>query len=131
MKNFTILFASIFAINLILTSCGDKKSENPSEILAGSTNKAWHISKQMDSQGDKEKLSSEVKDETLNMYANGKFSIVDGVGTATGTWTVEGSEKLVLHFDNENVTENFSITELKNDKIELKAGDGSSMVLKP
>jgi len=125
-KPLIIIITSLF----LLASCGEKKSESPSEILAGTGSKAWQISKQLDSQGDKEKVSSEVKDETLNLYSNGKFSIVDASGTATGMWSVVGSEKLSLHFDGENVTENFTITELKNDKVALTAGDGSAMILK-
>lgn len=130
MKNLFKYFIGIIAILILLTSCSEKKSESPSEILAGTDSKTWHISKQLDAQGDKEKVTSEEEDETLNLYSNGKFSIVDASGTATGTWSVIGSEKLSLHFDGENITENFSITELKNDKVALTAGDGSAMVLK-
>lgn len=130
MKNLFKPLLIIVAALFLLVSCAEKKSESPSEILAGTDSKTWYISKQIDSQGDKEKVTSEEKEETLNIYSNGKFSIVDASGTATGMWSVVGSEKLSLHFDGENVTENFSITELKNDKVTLTAGDGSAMVLK-
>ncbi|MBC7391533.1 MAG: hypothetical protein H7329_20210 [Opitutaceae bacterium] len=114
----------------ILTSCGIKKAEDPKEILAGTSSKVWHIAKQTDANGDKDKLTEKEKEEKLNLYADGKFSIVDDKGTATGSWTVEGTQKLVLQFADQPVTENFSITEMNKDKVVLKAGDGSEMVLK-
>ena len=119
----------IAAISLI-TSCGSKKSDDPRDILSGSTSKTWHIAKQTDSNGEKDKLTDKEKDEKLNIYADGKFSIVDDKGTATGTWTVEGTQKLTLQFADQPVTKNFSIKEMDKEKIVLKAGDGSEMILK-
>ena len=130
MRNIYKSLLPIAFIFALVSSCGSKKENNPREILAGATSKTWHIAKQTDSNGDKEKLTDKEKDEKLNLYADGKFSIVDEKGTNTGTWIVEGTQKLTLQFTDQPVTENFSITELNNDKVILKAGDGSEMVLK-
>lgn len=128
----TILKITAIALSsmLLSASCGDKKSDSAVEILAGSTSKTWQISKQLDSHGDKEKLTDAEEESKLNIYADGKFSIVEEKGTATGKWTVENDKTLVMHFDGQSVTENFAIEEMRSDKISLKAGDGSSMILK-
>lgn len=130
MKSILKLTATIVASMVILISCGEKKSTSSSEILAGSTSKTWKIAKQIDAHGDKEKLTDAEKDGTLNMYADGRFSIVEEKGTATGKWSVENDKTLVMHFDGQSVTENFAIEEIANDKVSLKAGDGSAMILK-
>lgn len=139
MKKITIYITALLLSVSLLTSCADKKTEvasktdtkeNASELLSGTTSKNWHISKQTDAAGDKQKVTSEEKDETLNMFADGKFSITDSQGTSMGTWTTEGTHTLVMHFDGKDVTENFTILDLSKEKVVLKAADGSEMVLK-
>ena len=131
---YTILksISTLVVVSALTFSCG-KKEYNTSEVLAGSTSKTWKISKQTDSNGDKEKLSSTEKEEKMNFYADGKFSIVSEKGTATGTWNVQSTvepKTLTLQFQDQTVTENFAIVELKDDEVTLKAGDGSKMILK-
>ena len=128
MKN-QVLFSVIFYIFLFTFSC-TKKESDPNKIIAGETSKVWKAEKETNAEGDKEKLSKEEKNEVLQFYSNGTFS-VNGTSAATqGTWSYEvGSKNLSLKFKDADVSENFEVVTLEKDKIKLKAADGSLMTL--
>ncbi len=144
MKTLITYISTLFLLVVFVASCADKKeadasenatkntnsSENTNELLSGTTSKTWYITKQTDASGDKDKVTSAEKDETLNIYADGKFSIIDATQTASGKWTTEGSHTFTLQFDGKDVTESFSILDLSKEKVVLKAADGSEMTLK-
>ena len=138
MKKIIIHISTLLLFVMIASSCTEKKevtnkedpTDNIAEMLAGTSSKTWHMAKHKDASGDKEKVTTEEKDETLNLYKDGKFSITDAQGTATGTWSTEGSHTLVMHFEGKDVTESFSIMDLSKEKAVLQAADGSEIVLK-
>lgn len=147
MKKIITHISTLFLLVVITSSCGDKKEDavaegekgtkkveetkdNISDLLSGTMSKTWHIAKQIDASGDKEKVTSEEKDETLSLFKNGTFSITDAEQTSTGTWSTEGSHTLIMHFEGKDVTESFAIMNLTKEKVILKAADGSEMVLK-
>lgn len=151
MKKTIVYITTLFLCSIIVTSCGNRKGaaettespggtigtpkaeqpeDNLKELLAGTTSKTWHIARQVDASGDKVKVTSAEKDETLSIFNNGSFSITDAEQTSTGTWSTEGSHTLIMHFEGKDVTENFAIMDISKEKIVLKAGDGSQMILK-
>lgn len=144
MKKISIYISAVFICIILVASCADKKednlsdnstkntnsSDNTNELLAGTTSKTWFITKQRNALGDKDNVTSEEKDETLSMFADGKFSITDAQQTVTGEWSTEGSHTLTMHFEGKDVTESFAIMDIKKEKIVLQAADGSEMTLK-
>jgi len=54
----------------------------------------------------------------------------DETQSQQGTWKQEGNT-LALQFTGENVSENFTILELDNNTLKLRASDGSEMMMKP
>lgn len=128
MKKILRLNIIIAIVLTVMASCGDKKSDSAAEILAGSTSKTWEIAKQLDSHGDKEKLTEAEEDGKINLYADGRFSIVEDKGTATGKWNVENEKTLVMHFDGQAVTENFTIQDIENNCKYCKGSLGISCV---
>ena len=148
MKKIITHISILFLFIIFAAACGDKKEgagnaeaekgtkkaedvkDNIAELLAGTTSKKWHIVRQTDASGDKVKVTTAEKDETLSLFNDGRFSITDAEQTSTGTWATEGSHTLIMHFDGKDVTESFAIIDLNKEKIELKAADGSEMILK-
>ena len=51
---------------LAFASCG-KKDEGSTQLIAGTDSKTWKASKEINSQGDKEKLSKEEKNDELKI----------------------------------------------------------------
>ena len=147
MKKIITHISTLFLLVIITSSCGDKKEDvvaegekgtkkveetkdNIADLLSDTMSKTWLIIKQIDASGDKEKVVSEKKDERLIFFKNGSFSITDRDQTSKGTWSTEGSHTLILHFEGKGITESFAIINLNKEKVILKAGDGSEMILK-
>lgn len=123
------LFAAICSI-LILASCGGKKEEASAQLISGSDSKTWKATKELNSQGDKEKLSKEEKKEELRFFSNGTFSMMGEADHQEGKWNYNPSDKtLALTFPGAANSENFKVTEMDEDDMKLQAPDGSMMVL--
>lgn len=127
------LLIPLMLITLIVAGC-NKKSESTSitneEKIAGTTEKTWTATRETNADGDKDKLTREEKKEKITFRRNGNVTMGDETKTMDGEWTYAGST-LTLHFKGEAVTENFSVIELSEDKMQLKAGDGSLLTMKP
>jgi hypothetical protein len=130
-----------------LTACNDKKdndarsdSANTTEaasdktanekLIAGDTEKTWKARRERNSEGDKDKLTKAEKEQRITFWRNGTVKMGDDTQTMTGQWSYSGST-LTLQFTGENVTENFTVVELEDDEIKLRAADGSEMTMKP
>ena len=98
--------------------------------LAGDGQRTWKSSKETNSEGDKEKLDREEKKQFITFFSNGNFTMGDETQSQQGTWKQEGNT-LALQFTGENVSENFTILELDNNTLKLRASDGSEMMMKP
>ncbi|MEJ8801100.1 lipocalin family protein [Pontibacter sp. H249] len=114
---------------IILWSCGGKEEVGNESMISGSSSKTWKANKELNAAGDKEKLSSDEKQETMQFYADGRFALGGGGSLQTGTWTYDQTAKrLSLQFEGQDMTENFEVTKLTEDKMVLQ-GDGSTMEL--
>ena len=124
------IYPILFNLLIIAASCGGKKEMPPSEMIAGTSSKIWKAKREYDASGDKVKMTNEEADETMRFYSNGTFSIEAASEMANGTWSYDAASKtLSLVFDGEDVSENFSVSEMDDDKMTLIAGDGSKMIL--
>lgn len=113
---------------VLLWSCGGKDEAGTESMISGASSKTWKANKELDASGDKDKLSTEEKQETMQFYADGRFALGGGGALQTGTWTYDqAAKRLSLQFEGQDMTENFEVTKLTDDKMELKASDGSVM----
>lgn len=128
-----------------LTACKDKndntstndtattteasKNASNEQLIAGDSEKTWKAKRERNSEGDKDKLTKAEKEQRITFWRNGQVKMGDDTQTMTGQWTQSGST-LTLQFTGENVTENFTIVELEDDKMKLRAADGSEMTMK-
>ena len=125
------IYPLFFVLLIFAASCsGNKENISPQEMIAGTSSKIWKAKHEYDATGDKVKLSDEEADETMRFYADGNFSIQAASEMSNGTWSYKAeANTLSLVFDGEDVSENFSVSELSTDEIILVAGDGSKLVL--
>lgn len=104
--------------------------EDAMTMIAGEGSKKWKATKEMNAAGEKEKLSREEKNEIMQFYTNGTFTINAATESSQGTWTYDDNAKnLSLKFGSANFTENFTVLDLQKDEMKLKAGDGSTMIM--
>jgi hypothetical protein len=119
----------MLGICLLLVHCG-KKGENARKDFYGDGTKTWRVVKAKNAEGKREKLSDAEKRDVLRFNSDGSFSANAAEGNAEGTWTYDPEAKLLtLQFAGATVTESHSVVDLSDDKIRLKAGDGSEMTL--
>jgi hypothetical protein len=123
-------FVFLIAIAL-LGACNDKSDSMTSEQkIAGTGQKTWVAKRETDSSGDKDKLTKAETKEVITFWSNGNVKMTDGSQTQSGQWSYTGST-LTLEFTGADVTENFTVLELDNDEMKLKAGDGSELIMEP
>lgn len=114
----------------VMVSCGGKDEEASESLLSGPSSKTWVANKALNAAGDKEKLSSAEKEETMQFYADGRFAMGGGGTLQTGTWQFDkAAKRLSLQFEGADVTENFEVEKLTDDKMTLKTPDGATMEL--
>lgn len=114
-----------------LSGCSNKSdSMTNEEKIAGTEEKTWKAQKETDATGDKDKLTKDEKRQTITFWRNGNVKMGDGNQMMSGQWKLEGSN-LGLVFTGSDVSENFTLLELDNNEMKLKAGDGSEMTMKP
>lgn len=124
---------SLYALLFIFVSaaCGNSSdSMTNEEKIAGKEEKTWKAQKETDASGDKDKLTRDEKRQTITFWRNGNVKMGDGNQMMSGKWTLQG-DNLALVFAGSTVSENFTIVELEDDEIKLRAGDGSEMTMKP
>ena len=142
MKFKILLNGLLLAAVLTATGCNKDNSGTDTEMatrtgadyqmmIAGSNSKTWHADKQMNAEGDKEKLSrTERKDDMMIFNADGTFSMNTSQDAAGGKWTYDqAAQTLSLQFSGENHTETFKVLNLEDDEMKLEAADGSTMEL--
>jgi hypothetical protein len=143
MRTKKILVAAFLAAALI--AC-DKKSDTAStnekantetsdpaakeKLIAGDSEKTWKAKRETNTEGDKDKLTKAEKEQRITFWRNGNVKMGDETQTMEGKWSYSGST-LTLQFTGENVTENFTVIELEDDEMKLRAADGSEMLMKP
>ena len=114
---------------LLLTGCG-KSSESMSneEKISGQSEKTWKATRETNAEGEKDKLTKEEKKESITFSRNGNVKMSNQDQMMGGTWSFSDNT-LSLQFTGANVTENFKVVELSEDRMKLLAGDGSQMTL--
>ena len=115
----------------VLAGCNNgSDSMTNEEKIAGKEEKTWKAQKETDASGDKDKLTRDEKRQTITFWRNGNVKMGDGDQMMSGQWTLQG-DNLALVFAGSNVSENFTVLELDNNEIKLRAGDGSELTMKP
>ena len=127
MRNSLYVLLFIF----VLSGCNSgSDSMTNEEKIAGKDEKTWKAQKETDASGDKDKLTRDEKRQTITFWRNGNVKMGDGDQMMSGQWTLQG-DNLALVFAGSNTSENFTVVELEDDEIKLRAGDGSELVMKP
>ncbi len=129
MKNLILPFLLIL---LSVSGCAKKSdtSLTNEDKIAGETEKTWVATRETNAEGDKDKLTRDEKKEKITFWRNGNVKMGDNDQAMSGQWSYEGST-LTMHFTGQDITENFTVVELTNDRMQLKAGDGSELIMKP
>jgi hypothetical protein len=119
----------LWMLSLSIFFAGCQKGNNK-EAFYGKGSKTWHVAKETNASGKKEKLSDAEKQDILRFNSDGTFSANTSQGNAQGNWEYnESAKQLSLQFAGASVTETHTVENLSSDKIKLKAGDGSEMTL--
>lgn len=127
MRNSLYVLLFIF----VLSGCNSgSNSMTNEEKIAGKDEKTWKAQKETDASGDKDKLTRDEKRQTITFWRNGNVKMGDGDQMMSGQWTLQG-DNLALVFAGSNTSENFTVVELEDDEIKLRAGDGSELIMKP
>lgn len=127
MRKLLYLLLLVFA----LAGCSNSSSSTTNEEkIAGKDEKTWKAQKEIDANGDRDKLTRDEKRQTITFWRNGNVKMGDGNEMMSGQWTLQG-DNLALVFTGSNVSENFTVLELNEDEIKLQAGDGSKLTMKP
>lgn len=127
MRNSLYILLFIF----VLSGCNSgSDSMTNEEKIAGKDEKTWKAQKETDASGDKDKLTRDEKRQTITFWRNGNVKMGDGDQMMSGQWTLQG-DNLALVFAGSNTSENFTVVELDDDEIKLRAGDGSELTMKP
>jgi hypothetical protein len=130
MNTLKIISVNAFFV-LCLAGCG-KSSDSLSseEKISGKDSKTWEATRQVNSEGDPEKLTRSEKKETITFTRSGNVKMTNEDNVMSGTWSFV-DDVLSLQFTGTNVTETFAVLELEKDKMTLQAVDGSQLNLKP
>lgn len=128
-RNYLLILLPLF----VMSACGGGgDAENPRAQIAGDNMKSWKIKKEMTASGEKDKVTSEEKDQRMEFYANGTFKIEADNQFEGGRWNYNaGAKTMELVFnDRADTKEVFQVLELDDNTIKLQANDGSTMELK-
>lgn len=123
------IFISYFMVLFIAVACGSKEgSMSNEEMISGKSEKTWEATRETNAEGDKDKLTREEKKESITFSRNGNVKMSNNDQMMGGTWSFM-ENTLSLQFTGTNVTEEFKVIELSDDKMKLAAADGSQMIL--
>lgn len=131
-SSFTAVYLFFFLILASFSfSCNRQENKTGRELIAGDSSKTWRASKQTTAAGNNERLSKEERQDVMQFYANGTFTINTANQANNGTWTYNDTNKtLSLQFPDENVTQNFQVMELSAKEMQVRGGDGTAMTLR-
>lgn len=125
-------FVMAFVLMAFMTSCGgDKDNAGNANMISGGSSKTWKANKETTASGDKDKLTREEKDETMQFYSDGRFAMGGGGSLQTGTWNYDqAGKRLSLTFEGAAESMNFTVDKLTDKQMHLIAADGSRMEMK-
>jgi hypothetical protein len=123
-----LILAWMLGLSVLAFSC--QKKGDDKEAFYGKGSKTWRVARETNAEGKKEKLSEEEKQDVLRFNSDGSFSVNTAQGNNEGSWQYDPAARLLtLQFAGASVTESHSVVNLSDDRIKLKAGDGSEMTL--
>ena len=125
-------FASLLVlVSLFAASCSnDKGKVEGVNMLYGTDNKVWKTTKQTDATGDKVKQTDAQEGEQLRIFANGTYNMTGATGAVNGKYTFDQAGKsLTMTPDGATTSNTFAVETLTDDKLTLKAADGSALML--
>jgi len=126
MKSYWNGMITLVAWLVILSAC---KGGGASD-LAGSSSKTWKVTRLVNANGNREKLGRDQQDDRMQFYTDGTFTANSAEQHGRGTWQYDqGKKTLALQFENANVSQNYEVVEMSDDKVRLRTGDGSEMVM--
>ncbi|RDC62642.1 lipocalin family protein [Adhaeribacter pallidiroseus] len=128
LKNYLMLLS--FTLLLFGAGCQKKDTVGNAGMLTGADSKVWKTEKETTASGEKDKVTKEEKQQEIQFFANGSFSMRSPTQNASGKWTYDAMAKsLSLQFVGSDLTENFQVLNLTDDELKLQAADGSQMIL--
>ncbi|QNF34587.1 lipocalin family protein [Adhaeribacter swui] len=128
LRNYLMLLS--FTLLLFAGACKKKDSVGNAGMLTGADSKVWKTEKETTASGEKDKLTKDEKEQEIQFFANGSFSMRSKTQNASGKWTYDAmARNLSLQFVGSDLTENFQVLNLTNDELKLQAADGSQMIL--
>lgn len=128
LKNYFMLLN--FTLLLFGAGCQKKDTVGNAGMLTGADSKVWKTEKETTASGEKDKVTKEEKQQEIQFFANGSFSMRSPTQNASGKWTYDAMAKnLSLQFVGSDLTENFQVLNLTDDELKLQAADGSQMIL--
>lgn len=123
------LLAMLFAV--VLVSCGGEDTVGTENMISGPSSKTWVADEEMNSAGKEVEQVDKDQQGGMQFYADGRFALGESGQLRTGTWSFDqAAKRLTLQFAEENQTQNFEVTKLTEDEMNLKVPDGSEMKLK-
>ncbi|GAA4433977.1 hypothetical protein GCM10023188_24370 [Pontibacter saemangeumensis] len=123
------LLAMLLAV--VLVSCGGEDKVGTENMISGPSSKTWVADEEMNAAGDEVEQVDKDQQGGMQFYSDGRFALGESGQLRTGTWSFDqAAKRLTLQFENENTTENFEVTKLTDDEMNLKVPDGSEMKLK-
>ncbi|WP_051360115.1 lipocalin family protein [Adhaeribacter aquaticus] len=129
LKNYLSLLTLVL---FLLASCGgDKNTIGTAATISGSQNKLWIARKSIAADGQVRKMTKKERDEEIQFFANGSFSMRSAEQNTSGKWTFDPMIKnLTLQYVGSDAVKNFEVVKLNDKEMILRQEDGSSMELK-
>ena len=117
-------------VALFLVGCNQENKVGETNMLYGTDSKTWTTDKETSASGEKVAQTDADKKTELKFYANGSFNMTSPTQTMQGNYTFDqAAKKITLTPTGAPNSMSFDVVNLTNDKITLKAPDGSQMML--
>jgi hypothetical protein len=124
LKNYFALLS--LTILLLAASCKEKNTVGTAATISGNESKTWKATKETTASGEKDKITGEEKNQEMQFFANGSFSMRSSTQNASGKWTYDPMAKnLSLQFVGSDMTENFQVMKLTDDEMTLQSASGT------
>ncbi|GEO05788.1 hypothetical protein AAE02nite_34520 [Adhaeribacter aerolatus] len=124
LKNY-LAYLTLFLM-LVVASCQEKSKTPTASMISGDTSKTWKATRETNAAGDKDKITGAEKNEVIQFYANGSFSMRSSSQNASGKWTFDPmARNLTLQFVGSDMTENFQVVSINEDEMKLQSPSGT------
>ena len=129
----TRLYAAtlLLLLSVFVVSCGSKEGTVEGvNMLYGKDSKVWKTAKEKDASGNKVAQTDVQKDERLQIFANGQYTMTSPQQSVSGKYTFDQAGKTITMTPNGAATANtFTVETLTDNKLTLKSATGASLML--